>query len=37
MIGYLHSYDKDRAALVFDMMEPLRPVVDRVVLDLMRC
>ena len=34
MIGYLHSYDKDRAALVFDLMEPLRPVVDRVVLDL---
>ena len=28
MIGYLHSYDKDRAALVFDLMEPLRPVVD---------
>jgi CRISPR/Cas system-associated endonuclease Cas1 len=33
MIGYLHSYDKDRAALVFDLMEPLRPVVDHVVLD----
>jgi CRISPR-associated protein Cas1 len=28
MIGYLHSYDKDRAALVFDLMEPSRPVVD---------
>src|SRR5262249_51243841 len=25
MIGYLHSYDKDRAALVFDLMEPLSP------------
>jgi CRISPR/Cas system-associated endonuclease Cas1 len=36
MIGYLHSYDEDRAALVFDLMEPLRPVVDRVVLDLVR-
>jgi CRISPR-associated protein Cas1 len=36
MIGYLHSYDKDRAALVFDLMEPLRPVMDRVVLDLVR-
>jgi CRISP-associated protein Cas1 len=36
MIGYLHSYDKDRAALVFDLMEPLRPVVDRGVLDLVR-
>jgi CRISP-associated protein Cas1 len=34
MIGYLHAYDKDRAALVFDLMEPLRPVVDHVVLDL---
>jgi CRISPR-associated endonuclease Cas1 len=34
MIGYLHSYDKERAALVFDLMEPLRPVVDRVVLEL---
>ncbi|MEO6945845.1 MAG: CRISPR-associated endonuclease Cas1, partial [Nitrobacter sp.] len=34
MIGFLHSYDKDRAALVFDLMEPLRPVVDRTVLDL---
>ncbi len=29
-----HSYDKDRAALVFDLMGPLRPVVDRVVLNL---
>ena len=36
IIGYLHSYDKDRAALVFDLMEPLRPVADRVVLDLVR-
>jgi CRISPR-associated endonuclease Cas1 len=36
MIGYLHSYDKDRAALVFDLMEPLRPVVDCTVLDLVR-
>jgi CRISPR/Cas system-associated endonuclease Cas1 len=36
MIGYLHSYDKDRAAFVFDLMEPLRPVVDHVVLDFIR-
>jgi CRISPR-associated protein Cas1 len=36
MIGYLHSYNKERAAFVFDLMEPLRPVVDRVVLDLVR-
>jgi len=27
-IGYLHTQQKDRAALVFDLMEPLRPVVD---------
>jgi CRISPR-associated protein Cas1 len=31
-IGYLHTHQKDRAALVFDLMEPLRPVVDRAVL-----
>jgi CRISPR-associated protein Cas1 len=36
MIGYLHSYNKDRAALVIDLMEPLRTVVDRVALDLVR-
>jgi len=36
MIGYLHSYNKDRAALVFDLMEPRRPVVDRVLLDCVR-
>jgi len=36
MIGYLHTFSKYRAAFVFDLMEPLRPVVDRVVLDLMR-
>jgi CRISPR-associated protein Cas1 len=32
-IGYLHTHQKDRAALVFDLMEPLRPVVDRAVLE----
>jgi CRISPR-associated endonuclease Cas1 len=36
MIGYLHSYDKDRAALVFDLMEPLRPVVDYMVLEFVQ-
>jgi CRISPR-associated protein Cas1 len=36
MIGYLHSYSKDRAAFVFDLIEPLRPVVDQAVLDLVR-
>jgi CRISPR/Cas system-associated endonuclease Cas1 len=34
--SYLHTYDKDRAALVFDLMEPLRPVADRVVLSFVR-
>ncbi len=36
MIGDLHSYSKDRAAFVFDLMEPLRPGADRAVLDLVR-
>lgn len=36
MIGYLHSYDKDRAALVFDLIEPLRPVIDRSVLEFVQ-
>lgn len=36
MIGYLHSYDKDRAALVFDLMEPLRPIMDRSVLQFVK-
>jgi CRISP-associated protein Cas1 len=31
-IGYLHAFEKYRAALVCDLMEPLRPVVDRIVL-----
>jgi CRISPR-associated protein Cas1 len=35
-IGYLHTHQKDRAALVFDLMEPLRPVVDRVVLEFVQ-
>lgn len=36
MIGYLHSYDKDRAALVFDLMEPLRPLVDMAILNFVQ-
>lgn len=32
MISYLHSYDEGRPALVFDLMEPLRPVVDAAVI-----
>jgi CRISPR-associated protein Cas1 len=31
-IGYLHRFEKYRAALVCDLMEPLRPIVDRAVL-----
>jgi CRISP-associated protein Cas1 len=36
MIGYLHSCRPGRVALVYDLMEPLRPRVDRLVLDLVR-
>jgi CRISPR-associated protein Cas1 len=35
-IGYLHTHQKDRAALVFDLMEPLRPIVDRTVLEFVQ-
>jgi CRISPR-associated endonuclease Cas1 len=35
-IGYLHTHQEDRPALVFDLMEPLRPLVDRVVLGLVQ-
>ena len=32
-IGYLHSCRPGRVALVYDLMEPLRPQTDRLVLD----
>ncbi len=35
-IGYLHTCRPKRAALVYDLMEPLRPQVDRLVLSLVR-
>ena len=35
-IGYLHTYSVDRPALVFDLMEPLRPIVDHKVLDFVQ-
>jgi hypothetical protein len=36
-IGYLHASSEDRpAALVFDLMEPLRPIVDRSVLQFVQ-
>ncbi|MDQ3834543.1 MAG: CRISPR-associated endonuclease Cas1 [Actinomycetota bacterium] len=33
-IGYLHACRPKRMALVYDLMEPLRPQVDRLALDL---
>jgi CRISP-associated protein Cas1 len=33
MIGYLHACRPGRAALVYDLMEPLRPQVNRLMLD----
>lgn len=35
-IGYLHVSRPGRLALVYDLMEPLRPQVDRVVLDFVQ-
>ena len=34
--GYLHAVRPGRMALVYDLMEPLRPRVDRSVLDFVR-
>jgi len=35
-IGCLHASKSRRVALVYDLMEPLRPQVDRRVLDFVR-
>lgn len=35
-IGFLHANHPGRAALVFDLMEPLRPKVDRAVLEFVK-
>lgn len=35
-VGYLHACHPGRAALVYDLMEPLRPRVDRLVLDFVQ-
>lgn len=35
-IGYMHAHHARRSALVLDLMEPLRPMVDAVVLGLAR-
>jgi len=36
MVGYLHASRPGRHALVFDLMEPLRPLAERAVLKLIR-
>jgi CRISPR-associated protein Cas1 len=35
-IGFLHTYNMERPALVFDLMEPLRPIADRKVLEFVQ-
>lgn len=35
-IGFLHTCSVDRPALVFDLMEPQRPIVDRKVLEFVQ-
>ena|SRR2546423_6253740 len=35
-IGFMHAHGERRSALVLDLMEPMRPVVDAVVLGLAR-
>jgi CRISPR-associated protein Cas1 len=35
-IGFLHMDKKGRASLVYDLMEPLRPLVDRKLVEMIR-
>jgi CRISP-associated protein Cas1 len=35
-IGYLHANRKGRLSLVYDLMEPMRPVVDRAILGFIK-
>jgi len=35
-IGFLHTYNVGRPALVLDLIEPLRPIVDRKVLEFVQ-
>jgi CRISPR-associated protein Cas1 len=35
-VGFLHTYNVERPAFVFDLMEPLRPNVDGVVLNFVQ-
>ena len=32
-VGYLHTYRPGCVALIYDLMEPLRPQMDRLLLD----
>ena len=36
MISYLHTSSPERPGLIFDFMEPQRPLVDRAVLEFLR-
>ncbi len=37
-IGYIHSDEtRKKPKLVFDLMEPLRPIIDRKILEFIRC
>jgi CRISPR-associated protein Cas1 len=35
-VGYLHACRPGRVALVYDLMEPLRPQIDHLILDFLR-
>ena len=35
-VGYLHTMRLGRMSLVYDLMEPLRPIADKIVLDFVR-
>jgi CRISP-associated protein Cas1 len=35
-IGFLHADKKGRASLIYDLMEPLRPMVDRKLIEMIR-
>ena len=35
-IGCLHAHKKDRPTLVFDLMEPLRPIIDHEILNFVK-
>ena len=35
-IGCLHAYERNRSTLVFDLMEPMRPIIDRKILNFVK-